>query len=548
MAKSIAIDADAHGLLVAVGSSARDKLAIDRLIAATDLTEPLTVSNAAQVGQRLKQLLKEAHVAPGPALVVVGRDRILLKDVKYPPVPASDEPNVVRFAAMKDVVEGADDVVFDYLPQPITEGERRATVAFVKKDVIAAVRQMCDAAGLKLSGVTPRPFAAVAALMQASSHGVVPPPDPVDGPVALVVVQEGGGEFTVCRNGVVVFTRTIPPAAVTSEESFFLELRRNLALASTQAGSDVQAIYVAEGDTQGEGWSGRLKATLGLPVYSFDPLAHVAAASQIPPELHGRFLGAVGLLVARGQSGPLPINFTQPRQPRRSNESSPQRQRALLYLLVGICSLAALGIGGWMMLDAAESKVRGLRMRIGQTEEEIRQREVDKKKLAALEEYTSREINWLDEYYEQTVRFPDITKVKMLQFEGTALPMPTDRDRAAEAAKGPPPKNAPPKPVAHLRMTLAAENGKLPGEMSDSIHNERKWYANSRMVAGAVIGGAGAGKLQQFIIEADLTRRPPLEYLRKLLVKLPEPVKPAAEKNKDSEPSKDESVRGGIDE
>lgn len=511
MAKFLSIDADSHGLLVALGSSYRDKLSIDRLIAATDLAQPLTAANAVLVGTRLKELLKDSKIAAAPALVVLGRDRVILKDIRHPPVPRSDEPGVIRFQALKEIAEGGEEMAFDYFPLPGGVNERRATVAFVKKDVVAAVRTMCEAAGLKLAAVTPRPYAVAVALGQAARQGAVPAPEPGTA-VGIVMVHEGGGEFTICRDGIVALTRTIPATAIATEATLIPELRRNLAVASGQA-CDVQALYLSEAETRGEGWAGRLRADLGLPVYTFDPLASLEASSQIPAELHGRFLGVVGLLTARSAPN-LPINFIQPRQPRRGSEGeSPAKKRALIAAIAAILLVGALGIGGWLLLDSAESKAAGLRTQIQQIESRISAREVDAKRLAAVEDLNNREINWLDELYQFSAIFPDVKKARLLHFNGQTLPLPTEKERQAEAAK-PPNKNTPPKKVAALQLTVVTDDITIVQSLKNAIHADRFY-------SGATSKITKAGH----VIDLAVAHRAPGDFTIRLVPAKSEPVK-----------------------
>ncbi len=104
MARFLAIDADAGGLIV-VSASPRGggSLAIEQTVALAHEAAPLSASNAVALGAKLKDLLKQAHIRPAPALVVLGRDRVILKDVTYPPSAPADEPAVVRFQAIRDL-------------------------------------------------------------------------------------------------------------------------------------------------------------------------------------------------------------------------------------------------------------------------------------------------------------------------------------------------------------------------------------------------------------------------------------------------------------
>ena len=154
MSRYLAIDLDTAGLYIAAGSAGK----VERALVWEDPRLPLAADNARGLGEGLREALKAAGVAPAPALVGLGRDRVIFKDLRFPPVPDAEEPAVVRFQAMKEMTESADDVVLDYVLVAGGAGERRATAVIVRKDVYAAVQALCAAAGLKLAGVTPRPL------------------------------------------------------------------------------------------------------------------------------------------------------------------------------------------------------------------------------------------------------------------------------------------------------------------------------------------------------------------------------------------------------
>ncbi|MBX9624706.1 MAG: hypothetical protein K2X82_12940, partial [Gemmataceae bacterium] len=152
----LALDLDPSGLFVVSGSARGGAARVEHALAWTagDDHGPPTLSaqTARALGEGLRDRLKAADIPPAPALVAVGRDRVIFKEVRFPPVPPAEEPALVRFQALKELTEGPDEVVLDYAPVADTGGEdRRATVAAVRKDVLAAVRALCEAAGLKLA-------------------------------------------------------------------------------------------------------------------------------------------------------------------------------------------------------------------------------------------------------------------------------------------------------------------------------------------------------------------------------------------------------------
>ena len=102
-------------------------------------------------------------------------------------------------------------------------------------------------------------------------------------------------------------------------------------------------------------------------------------------------------------------------------------------------------------------------------------------------------------------------------------------------------KNAPPKPVATLTLTLATENANLPGQLLSSFSAER-YYDRPKLSGGAVIGGSGARtNTLQYKIETQIARRKPEDYRRRLTApaaKAPlAPVPKAKTSNPDDEPA-----------
>ena len=403
MSKYISIDLDAQGVFVASGTARSGGPRIERVLAWTGTEAaggppPLTNETAKRFGEELRDRLRAAGVANAPVVLAIGRDRVVLKELRYPAVPAHEEPNIVRFQAMKELSDSPDEVVLDYTPleNGAANGERRSMAVVVRKDLFSAIQKMCAAANLKLAAVTPRPYAIAAGIGHAIASGTTTAPESRSDAVAVMTLGPGGGEFTIVRNGDVIYTLAIPAPVIASETMLLAQVRRNL---TTYAGSNpahpVQALYVADAD---DSWGLRLRPALGIPVYSYDPLGE--AAREIQDDLRGRFAGATGLLAARG--GNLPINFATPRQPRA--EADPKKSQILVAALVAIIVLAVGGLGGWFMLDSAEAKVARLTADRDQRKQTYDRLEPEKKRLDAAEQWKARRVVWLDELYEWATR------------------------------------------------------------------------------------------------------------------------------------------------
>ncbi len=500
MPRFLALDADAGGLFVAAGDVGRGGLVVEQTLAAADDLGPLTSANAAARGTRLKELLAAAAVKPAPLLLLVGRDRVIFKDVSHPPAAPADEPAVVRFQAARDLTDAADDVVMDYLPlPPAADGQRRATAVFLRKEVLAAARQLADAAGLKLVGITPRPFTAPAALRRA---GVAPP-------AVVVTSWPGGGEFTAVADGRVWFTRPLTAADPVGE------IRRNLAVyASQHPDAPLTTVLVADAGNLAD----RLAEVLPMPVRGIDPAAGVPGGDLLAPSLRGRLAGPLALLAQKAAADALPVNFAQPRVPR----AEPGKNRGRL-IIAAIAAALLLGMGGlfaYLQLDTAAARVAALQKQKKELQDQLDAVQPNVNRLKAADEFDAREAVVLDELYELARRVPDVSKLTVVEFELTSKPvLPTKKLGAATPATA---GKAPPVPIATLRVTFRSADDKLVRGVMDSLTKDKQFYGKAALNVSPT--SEAGNKAVQLVVTADVFRRKPDQYTQLIAAPRAAPV------------------------
>jgi hypothetical protein len=355
--------------------------------------------------------LKAERIGSTPVLACVPRERLILKEISYPPVPATDEPAVVRFQVLRDLTTAPEFSIIDYLPgpDPGSGGERRTLVVVLPKDQLAAYKEMCNTAGLTLAGLVPRPFATAVCLNQQlnDESGAT---NQVGSAVAVLSLADRWAEFCVVKDGHLVLARTVAAPATGEESAIVGEIRRNLAVYAGQAAhSAVQALYVAEGGRH-TAISGRLKTTLAIPVYRLDPFAGLAGA-HLPTEGRGAFAASMGALYAQAQFRTLPINFLDPKEPKPPRD--PNKWRALAAACVVLLIAAGTTIYGMTTLAARDQKIKQLNaVKVG-LEGQLQLMEKEDTHRVAVKEWLDRRIIWLDELYDLTERFPNQSAARL---------------------------------------------------------------------------------------------------------------------------------------
>ena len=552
MSRFLAIDADAGGLFVATGTIRGGGVQLERAFAVLDeVPANLSAANATALGSRLKLLLKEAKIAPAPVLLCFGRDRVIIKDVKFPPVAPNEEAAIVRFQAQKDLADSADDVVMDYFTLPNAPGEiqHRATVVFLRRELYAAAQEFCTAAGLKLAAVTARPFATIATARRAIATGATLPPDDPAAPIAVLSLWGTGGEFAVGQGNQTLFSRTISSATLGNDAMFLGEVKRSLASFNSQTpGKPVQVLYLAEGNAAEASWIDRLQTSLGLPVHPLDPLAGSKGVEGVPVELHGRFLGPVGMLATKTTGEKLGINFQAPRAPR----SAPDKTKRRLMAFGALAAVLLACTAGFLYLQLKKAERDGVQLAQDKTdlEERAKGQIVETKRADAAAQFVSRQVPWLDIYYDLNSQFPTLDRLRLLEFEGKVVAL-TPVKVGAVAPKPPvvvasatsrlriKPGE---KPIGKITLTMLGEDTALPEKLKDTLNKEPAGYANAQYTGGALVGGSGS-KVSQFTINADLYPRRPAEFTRKLAA--PPAPKPTVIAPKEEEPVFDPFSGGG---
>jgi Tfp pilus assembly PilM family ATPase len=429
VARHLAIDWDNQQLRIVAATVRAGKLRIEQA-AVWQEEQNLRLTEAEALGRNLQERLKAASIAPAPVLACLGRDRVILREVRYPAVAPGEEPAVIRFQVLKELTDSADDVIIDYTPlgEAGPGEERRALVLTVRREVLAAYQTLCKSAGLKLLALTPRPFGTLACLRASlkkwQGSGAFAEQDPGSTPhaaVALLTTADTWSEFCLVRDDTVLVTRSLPAGP-----GLAAEVRRNLAVYTAQSSHHaVSALYLA-GNGENQALQESLQAALQIPVRSFDPFLD-AEATGLPGQNRGAFAGAVGLLRAQATGQPLPINFASPKQPQAARDPNKRR----LAFAAGVAAVFLLGLVAYCysQFAALDSELADLQAK--KTELANQMPPPDEIKcFENLSKWTSGNICWLDELYDLAVRMQNPNTILLSKIKGEEVLTTGTKDKA----------------------------------------------------------------------------------------------------------------------
>jgi Tfp pilus assembly PilM family ATPase len=494
LARFLALDWDHQHLHIVAGTAKHGAVRIQKAVALEEGQNPFN-SSAAALGALLKERLRAAGIAGAPVLACVGRDRLILKDLRFPAVPPSEEPALVRFQVAKELNDPAEHVVIDYatVPDANTQGERKALALVVKRDVLNTYQELCKVAGLKLQALAPRPFGTLACLTQQVGTTVLTPaPEPPDAAMAVLTVGKPWAEFCVVRGDSLLYSRSL-----TTGPTLANEVRRNLAVyAGQNPQNGIRAVYVAASGEQAAVRE-RLQGALDIPVYALDPFAG-SDHPEVPADQRGAFSGVVGLLLARSEPGDLPINFIKPKEPRPA--SDPKRLRvAAAAAVAALILLGAIGFG-YAEMAKRDELLGALIQRKQDQEQELARFAEDQARLTSLADWNKKNICWLDELYDMTDRIPDLKSLRVTKLVCNDQP-------AIRGNKD--------KYVGHITMEGMTTSNVTPvRNLQNQLELDTKYLRYSHQVdAGR---GRGQALPMKFTFKIDLEKLQPDDFTRQI--------------------------------
>ncbi len=408
MSRSVIIDWQRDGLVVAVGHRRGSSVVLDRVAhrqaAAGDIS----------LAQQLQQAVSQLGVAKWDATVIVPRELLEVRTLQIPRAEADELPDMVRFQAQRQMANMGDNWPIDFVLLPAAAGQDslNALAFTIAPGVMTEIETACTNADIKLNRVLARPIELARYATAIGGLGV-------EGVTLAICLAEGQGDLLLLRDGRVVQIRgtRLPLDEDQLSTAIVGELRRSLlAAASNLSGQPIAKTLLIGSADMAQKVEVQVAEVTRSEVTLFDPAALLPASIDNKVEFAHRTAGRLAAIAAvvhdpsADKQTVVDLKNPKRRPPKKNNTS-----RNLL-VAASAALVALLGFSWWNsvtgkmsdeLADLTETS-KGLDVRVESAKKRISEyREV--------ENFLSGSVNLLDQLEYVAQHIPDSEKLLMRQ-------------------------------------------------------------------------------------------------------------------------------------
>ncbi len=411
MARVLAVEWDRHEARYVLAATRGGKVKVDAVEAmplvdvAEGGAEPrpdLSGSLAAALTET-----KAGHVA---ALVGVERSSIELLHFTLPPAKDHELPELVLNQAMRESQSISEQSIVDFFAVDDDPAAPRSVIAAaISPDELARIQQTCSAAGLKPARLLLRPFASASLFVRAAA--------PTEDGYLLVNRFTDEADLTIVVDGKPVFFRTVRLPEGTGEAEaagrLLAEINRTLAAAPPThlGGEAVECVYLFGRADDHEELIAEIGEDLDLPTEIFDPFEALGVAEELVPEDSGRFAPLLGMLLDEA-AGAHAVDFLHPRK-----RPQPINRARIAMIAAGVLGavILAVAFNTWSTWSEINTDNETLAQQIRELNETAKKAAAQNKLINAVAEWRGRDVIWLDELRDLSLRFPSSRDVVVLR-------------------------------------------------------------------------------------------------------------------------------------
>jgi len=398
----LALDWDSREIRYALGqTSGRDV----RVLALGGLPLPPAGADSEQLEQafvaEIKGLLRRWKASRAHVLVALPRSGVELLYLTLPPAADEELPELVANQAEQQSPTISDQTLLDFVPAPgAAESPRSVLVAALADEEQQRIRGRLAAAGLTPHRIVLRPLAGASLFRRLIS---------ATDQTCLLINRVGHDlAFNVIAPDRLDFTRTVRlPEQMSDEDAddrLVAEARRTVLAAPREHVGEggIRKVYLFGRPADHESLAAEIGRDLSLPVEVLDPLDAVEAPdAEVPPQPE-RFAPLLGVLLDEA-AGSHPIDFLHARR-----RPHPWARWRVAVLAAGGLIVAALGLAFYVWSNLAEVNADNQRLaaRLRDLNDTARKGVKLKQRIEAIGAWKNREVNWLEELRDLSVRFP----------------------------------------------------------------------------------------------------------------------------------------------
>jgi hypothetical protein len=395
MPRIFAIDWDRFEVRAVLVASGPTGTSVAGAWAAPLSTQDPSGLSAKQIGGRLAAAMSEPLTGKVTTIIGAGRDQVQMKLLSLPPAPADELPDMVRFQAEREFTTLGGDAALDFIPLAGDAQTPHQVLAVALSPAgVTEVRELCQALELEPDHIVLRACAAGAA---ANRAGVISADK-----IALVVNPlTDEADLTVQSGEQVHLMRTVrlpdPSQSEQRRRALLGEIRRTVAAARQQLTERPVELVVLCGNASAPDRASAMAEELEIPVVAFDATESAPAGVTIQgvsSESLARFAAVLGMALTEADRRAPIVDFVNVR--RRAEPQSFTRTHALAAAAAAVVLLAFLA--HWWTNSARISR------ELAKVQSEIQTLEPGKKdyetltaNAAAIEDWLSTDVNWLDE-------------------------------------------------------------------------------------------------------------------------------------------------------
>lgn len=390
MAKTVILEWDSQELRLALmqGETIEDAWAV-----------PLHETSPEAIKQTLRAEVEKHRLQKSDALLAVSRRDVEIRELKIPPAPPEDHPDMLRMVAPREFTQFDDDAVVDFYEIGREDEMHCMLAGSIIGPTLQQLKSIVTGAGLTPKWFALRPMCAVALLEQ----------EPNKGRLVLDLASEEA-DIAVHNGEQTLSVRNVRLTQQAPEIALEKDVRRTLAMAASQLGRPVQEIVLFGNEEE------LRKRTAN---WDFAPeLRYISDFAPANIEHPTRFASLFGLakLYARNESPA--FDFLNPRKrPPEPHKITPPIMAAGAIVLVAVVIAAII----MLRLKSLDNKIADMSRTLAKTRETAEDARQMVNHRDIIQSFMNSRVNWLTEMQRVSKNSLEYEDVTFSKWAGRAL-------------------------------------------------------------------------------------------------------------------------------